>query len=128
MLVFSQTTGIVSLDGKPIAQGWSGNHAGKGNPDMQKVRGVGPLPRGLYTIAPWEESHGRLGPMVAALEPDPENDMKADDGWDRTAFFIHGPASNPAEYGQESMGCIVIPHAQRLAVKTSGETQLQVIA
>ena len=123
MLVFSQTTGIMSLNGRPVAQGWSGNHVGKGNPDMQMVHCVGPLPQGLYTLDGWEDQHPHLGPMVTHLTPDPDNVM-----FGRDAFYIHGPALDPAEYGQESMGCIVIPHAQRQAIKDSGETQLQVVA
>jgi hypothetical protein len=127
MLKYSQSTGIMTRDELQLARGWAGQHAGKNNPDMQKVRGVGPLPRGLYTIGPWEETHGHLGPMVAALHPDPENDMLADDGHERTAFFIHGP-SQGANYGQESMGCIVMLRADRSSVKNSGETRLQVTA
>lgn len=125
MLIYSQSTGIMTRDELQLTRGWSGQHDGKNNPDMQKVRGVGPLPRGLYTIGPWEETHGHLGPMVAPLHPDPENDMKAMDGKERTAFFIHGPSTGD-NYGQESMGCIVMPRQERTLVKNSGETRLQV--
>ena len=127
MLIYSQSTGIMTRDGVKIALGWAGQHDGKNNPAMQAVRGIGPIPRGFYTIGPWEETHGHLGPMVAPLTPDIENDMLADDGRARSAFFIHG-ASTGANYGQESMGCIVLPRADRQIVKGTGETRLQVVA
>lgn len=119
-LVYSQTTGIISRDGIQLGHGWAGQHDGKNNPAMQNIRGVGPLPQGWYTIDPWEDQHGHLGPMVAHLTPDASNEM-----FGRDAFYIHGPSLG-ANYGQESMGCIVLLRADRTTVKNSGETRLQV--
>ena len=123
-LIFSQTNGGVTADdGTAIATGWSGHGEGKNNPAMQFVRCVGPLPQGWYTIDPWEMSHPVLGPMVAHLTPDPDNDMQG-----RNAFYFHGPSSDPSKYGQESEGCIVVPHFPRQAIKDTGMTRLQVVA
>ena len=123
MIVFSQSAGTVTLNGRIIAKGWAGNGAGKCNPAAQAQRGVGPLPRGTYTLGPWEENHGALGRMVSRLIPDATNEEFGRDG-----FFIHGPSMDPARYGQESKGCIVLPRLDRLAVRDSHETRLQVVA
>jgi len=124
MLVYSQSTGIMSRDGQPIAKGWAGHGAAKNDPNAQDQVGVGPLPRGLYTLDPWEAVHGELGPMVTHLTPDPGDDEEG-----RSGFYIHGPASAASgKQGQESKGCIVLWHNDRQAVKDSGETRLQVVA
>ena len=123
MLVFSQSNGSVTLDDAQIALGWAGNHDGKNNPEMQDAHGVGPLPRGFYTLDGWEEQHPHLGRMVCHLTPDPDNEMFGRDG-----FYIHGASSDPERHGQESMGCIVLEHVDREIVKNSGETRLQVTA
>jgi hypothetical protein len=112
-LSFSQTSGLVTDEaGNHVALGWSGNHDGKGNPAMQAVHCVGPLPQGLYRVDPWEEQHGHLGPMVAHLE------QVEGETYGRDDFFIHGPASIDSDhYGQESMGCIVVPRAGRQKIR-----------
>ena len=121
MLTYSQTNGTVTNDsGIVIASGWSGNHNGKNNPLMQNVPCIGPLPQGLYTICAWEALHDHLGQMVAFLRPDKGNEM-----FGRGDFFMHGPSST--HYGQESKGCIVIPHDDRETVKYTGETDLLVV-
>jgi len=122
MLTYSQTTGTLLQDGKYLATGWAGNHAGKNNPAMQDKPCIGPLPQGKYTLQAWELTHDHLGPMVCFLLPDPSNTM-----FGRGDFFCHGPSQGD-NYGQESKGCIVIPHQMRQTVKDSGQTQLTVIA
>ena len=77
---------------------------------------------GVYTIGSWID-HPRLGRMVAFLTPDAENQM-----FGRGDFYIHGASVNPEHYGQESKGCIVLPHTDRQIVKDSGETRIQVTA
>ena len=126
MLTYSQSSGVLTLNGLQLAHGWAGNHDGKNNPDLQTMRGVGPLPRGLYTLDGWEAQHDHLGPMVCHLTPDKSNNMRASDGEDRNGFYIHGPSTG-ANYGQESMGCIVLLRADRVSVKNSGETRLEVV-
>jgi hypothetical protein len=74
---------------------------------MQDIHKVGPLPQGVYRIGPWEEHHGHLGPMVASLT------QIEGETFGRDAFYIHGPANNVMAYGQESLGCTVVPHACR---------------
>ena len=109
-LNFSQTTGrITKDDGEEVAIGWSGRGEGKANPAMQDVHSTGPLPKGVYRVDPWEEQHGHLGPLVAHLT------MIQGDSFGRDAFYIHGPSTT--NYGEESMGCIVVPRVGRQCVK-----------
>ena len=59
----------------------------------------------------WEEKHPGLGPMVAHLE------QIEGETFGRNGFYFHGPSSDAAHYGQESMGCIVVPRSGREKVK-----------
>jgi hypothetical protein len=120
-LTYSQTHGTFSDAGEVIARGWAGRGLGKNNPAMEDAHCIGPLPKGVYTIGPWEAQHGRLGTLVAPLI------QVSGETFGRSAFFIHGPASDPEHYGQESMGCTVVPRADRLKIKLSGATFLEVI-
>ena len=122
MITYQQSSGLVYQDATPIAQGWAGRGEGKNNPDMQSVRQTGPLPQGIYHIDPWETHHAHLGPMVAHLSPDPGNEM-----FGRNGFYIHGPSTG-SNYGEESMGCIVVPHEQREMIMNTGEEWLTAIA
>lgn len=128
MLSFSQSTGIMSLNGQPIAQGWAGNDSRPGvnpdhihgfnNPDAQSIHCIGPLPQGTYTIGVWGD-HPVVGANSAPLT------QVEGETFGRNGFFIHGPGADPAN---SSEGCIVIPHDQRLVVQATAETQLQVTA
>ena len=138
MLIYSQSTGIISRNGLQLGHGWAGNDfrpienptgiQGKNNPAMQFKHKIGPLPQGFYTLDGWEPEHARLGPWVCHLTPDPENDMQGDSDAPRDEFYMHGPDQDPAKYGHESEGCIVLLRADRMSVKTSGDTRLQVVA
>ena len=67
-LTYSQSTGnLFDEAGDFVALGWAGNGEGKNNPEMESTHNVGPLPRGLYQVGPWEATHPGLGPMVARL-------------------------------------------------------------
>jgi Protein of unknown function (DUF2778) len=106
-LNYSQTSGLVTDDtGITIAKGWAGKGKGKNNPAEQAEKCVGPLPQGKYTVQGWY-THPNLGPLVARLI------QVEGETFGRDAFYIHGPASNPEKYGQESKGCVVVPRHDR---------------
>lgn len=108
---YSQTTGeIEGADGSLIALGWAGSGVGKNAPTMQGVRTVGPLPQGLYVVGVWCD-HPRLGKMVAPLT------QIEGETFNRSDFWIHGPSRKAGRYGQESLGCIIVPFAGRVKVK-----------
>jgi len=116
-LNYSQTTGQMTTDdGADLAHCWAGHGDSKNNPADQAKKSVGPLPQGLYTVQGWF-AHPRLGPLVAKLT------QIEGETFGRDAFYIHGPSKDPAEYGQESKGCIVIPRIwrQRVSDLTQGE-------
>lgn len=121
-LSFSQSSGLIQDEaGNHLALGWSGRGDGKNNPRMQDIRCEGPLPQGLYRVGPWHD-HPRLGPMVAELH------QIEGETFGRSEFFIHGPSSKPDHYGQESMGCIVVPRPGRTKVKDLGPELVRVTA
>ena len=130
MLIFSQSTGIITLDGQQIAKGFAGNDSrpgvnpdhvhGYNNPDAQAIHCIGPLPQGMYRIVEWQDEHPGLGPIVAILEQVDGETYGRDD------FRIHGAsATDPLN---SSEGCIVLPHDQRVVVRATGDLDLQVIA
>ena len=121
---FEQRTGkLYNPSGGYVATGYSGGNCGKdpvgiNNPDMQGVKGVGPLPVGTYTRGEVVlQSH--LGPFAIPLTPDPSNDMLG-----RGGFYMHGDTT-PS--GKASEGCIIMPRAVRELFYKSTEP-LEVVA
>lgn len=99
---------------------WAGRGEGLNNPDLQHVKGVGPIPEGLYTIEAPHDS-ATTGPYTLRLVPDPRNDMRG-----RSSFAMHGASkSDPAH---SSHGCIIAPRARRELVWESGDRTLKVVA
>jgi RHS repeat-associated protein len=107
---YSQATGhlkcVDSKTGDVVADGngYSGNGAGKNNPDLQDVPFVGPIPRGDYGIGgTWNSPN--TGPIsivlvyLGGLEPFPANRSK-------DMMRIHGDSLKHP--GNASQGCIVI--------------------
>ena len=129
MLTYSQSTGIMTRAGEQIAKGFAGNDSrpvvnpnhvhGYNNPLAQNVHCIGPLPQGLYKIVEWQDERPGLGPIVAVLQ------QVSGETFGRDGFRIHGAsASDPLN---SSEGCIVLPHNDRVAVRATGETLVQVI-
>jgi hypothetical protein len=85
--------------------GYSGYDEGKNNPDMQNVKSVGPIPRGIYTIGRSYDSKN-TGPLTIMLSPHPDNDM-----FGRGDFRIHGDSIKKP--GTASHGCIIAPRNVR---------------
>lgn len=104
------------LSGSVDEAGVAANDAGFSA--MEGVMGVGPCPRGLYSIGPWHDHH-HLGPCVALLTP------VGHDALGRTALFIHG--DNTAMNKTVSDGCIILGPSLRHAMRDDGDTSLQVI-
>ena len=123
-LTYYQSTGkILDPEGLLVATGWAGRGEAKNQPTCDHMRCEGPLPKGVYVVGVWD-NHPRLGPMVAPLT------QISGETHGRSAFFFHGPSSNPAHEGQESMGCIVVPRPGRVEVKKAAPegSYVQVVA
>lgn len=122
---YSQSTGVLTHDGKYAASGYSGNGRGKNSPSMQDARGVGPIPRGRWRIgAPYNSANtGPLTIPVHAVDSVPTDDIHQPTG--RSAFRIHGDSiRNP---GTASHGCIILPRATRQRIAASSDKDLEVV-
>lgn len=119
MWVYEQKTGHLYRGGVIVGAGYSGSPDGKNDPTKQDQAGVGPVPRGIYSIgAPADtETHG---PFVMRLTPDTGNQMFGRDG-----FLIHGDSVKTP--GTASHGCVIMPRAVREAIWASGDRRLLVV-
>ena len=118
MWTYSQGTGrLTDKNGKVVATGYSGKGQGKNNCDMQHVKNVGPIPRGLYTIEEPRRSE-KVGPFAMDLTPYPKNEMHG-----RSAFLIHGDNRD----GTASEGCIILPRKVRNLIWDSDDRILLVV-
>lgn len=116
---FEQLTGeLLDPTNTIVAHGYAGREAGKNNPAMQNVKGIGPLPRGWYTAQAPADS-ALVGKYALRLVPDPSNEM-----YGRNSFFMHGDSSEHP--GMASHGCIVMPRNVREAFWNSGIHRIQV--
>jgi hypothetical protein len=119
---WNQFTGeMTSPEGKVIGVGYSGHGTGLNAPSQQHLKSIGPIPCGWYTTGHLEASHGHLGTNVAALIPDPDNEM-----FGRSAFYLHG-RKGPLDM-EASEGCIVLDYHPRLQVINSLDKRLHVTA
>ena len=120
MYEFKQSTGeVFDYQGKHIATGYAGRNEGKNNPDMQDVKGTGPLPEGVYYMqAPKDDSV--VGKYAMRLTPSPANQM-----FGRNSFFIHGDSVEHP--GLASHGCIVLPKICRELIWASGDHTIRVV-
>jgi Protein of unknown function (DUF2778) len=115
---YSQTTGQLTLNGHPVAVGYSGKGPGRNNPQLEQARNVGPIPRGHYRIGP-AHAHAAKGPVTMNLTP------VGHLAHHRTAFLIHGDSrSHP---GDASEGCIILTPAIRRRIAASGDYVLEVV-
>ncbi len=123
---FEISTGkLYDPQGNCVATGYSGGGCGQDpdavdNPDDVALKGIGPLPEGLYTFGqPVPQS--KLGPFAIPLSPDPSNQM-----YGRGDFFCHGDSTQHP--GDASEGCVIMPLTWRQAMWNSTDHQLQVVA
>jgi hypothetical protein len=87
----------------------------------KQPRGIGPIPRGRYTIGPPHHGH-RTGAYVMDLTP------VGHDAHRRTEFQIHGETVDPNRpRGEASTGCIVTPRNVRERIFRSGDHVLEVV-
>jgi hypothetical protein len=113
MWTFKQANGQFRHDGNLVATGYAGRDAGKNNPAMENVKGIGPLPAGRYKAVELIEVHPKLGKYVIHLVPD-EDTRKKIVGYGRNpdSFFEHGDSKEHP--GLASHGCICVELAARM--------------
>jgi hypothetical protein len=121
MWTYIQSTGdMLDGNGNVLATGYSGKGPDKNNPAMESVRGLGPIPVGIYNMELPPVDTETHGPCVIWLTPDPSNDMLG-----RSGFGIHGDSFT--HMGQASEGCIILPRFARERMAEIGG-QVQVVS
>lgn len=123
MWVYSQSSGRIFREGGAAVYplGYSGFGAGKNNPLFQKIRDVGPIPQGEYTIVGPPEDTKTHGPYVLKLIPKREDLM-----WGRSGFLMHSDSIHHP--GEASRGCIVNARSTRVEIWESKDHDLRVAA
>lgn len=106
---FKQDTGQFRRNNYPLTllgKGYAGRDKGYNNPDMEGVKGIGPLPKGFYFPEELFEEHPTVGKYAIRLRPDDETRAKIlAYGRDPDSFFMHGDSKEHP--GLASHGCIV---------------------
>jgi hypothetical protein len=117
---YSQSTGkLTSPTGSVVAIGYSGRGTGLNNPAAEMQEGVGPIPRGEWTIGGFFDDVGGKGPIVARLTP-----AAGTETFGRSGFMVHG--DNAEANHTASEGCIILPRATREMLMASGDRALTV--
>jgi hypothetical protein len=119
MWTYRQSTGELLHNGAYVAQGYSGNKAGKNNPAAESTHNVGPIPAGAWEIAALTAGRTPHGPFV--LHPQPHNGTVT---FGRSGFLMHGDSRT--DPGNASQGCIIMPRAVRERVWASNDRALTV--
>ncbi len=104
-----------------VAIGYSGRDVGKNKTEMERVKDVGPIPRGHYLICEPRDTDTH-GPFVMPLEPDPANPPQL---FGRSGFLIHGDSVKAP--GTASHGCIILSRPAREAIWASNDHEITVI-
>lgn len=118
--VYEQTTGKLWLGSECVGVGYSGHAEGKNQPDLESVKGVGPLPRGQWRMGP-AIHHQLLGPVAIPLAP--ELGTKT---YGRSGFWVHGDSR--AAPGTASHGCLIFARAIRERLADSQSRTVEVVA
>jgi hypothetical protein len=116
----SATGALLDAQRQNKAYGYAGRGSGVNNPDLQHVKGIGPLPEAVYVIAPPRDSDV-TGAYSLPLIPQVGSEL-----YGRSSFAVHGDShSHP---GEASHGCIVLTRAQREKIWASDDHVLRVVA
>lgn len=120
MHIFNSRTGLFRFSDGTCAIAYSGHGDGINNPSLEAIRGVGPIPVGLWDIMNPHDS-SVTGPYSLPLVP-VEHDAHG-----RTLFRIHG--DNRKGDKSASHGCIIMsPLCLRRKIYQSGVHRLEVVA
>lgn len=119
MWLYQQSTGVLRHDGQYVATGYAGHGDGLNNPAFERIRGIGPLPAGVWKIGK-AYKHDTLGPVCMNLKP------VGHFAFNRKYFRIHGDNSRGDK--SASHGCIILPRVVRERISNSGDDDLTVVA
>jgi len=132
-IIFQISTGIITDDNGLTLSilAYAGNNKrvpqnpnklqGKNNAFYCDTHNIGPLPPGIYSIGAWGSYN--VGQNAAPLTP-----ISCPELYGRGGFYIHGQEEpGNINYGEESEGCLVVPHNDRLKIIALKPTTLTVI-
>lgn len=117
--LYKQSTGELFRNGKLIETGYSGALTNKNNPDREQVRGMGPIPRGIWKTGSTGTSKG---PLTITLIHISGNSYARD----MHTFRMHGD-KRVGIAGFASEGCIIMSHSTRLLVSKDTGASLEVV-
>ena len=109
-------------DGRMGEVGYSGHGPGVNNPDFERLKGIGPIPCGWYSMQP-PDTDPELGEYVIRLVPHAQNQM-----FSRSGFCWHGDELHHLGEQLASHGCIVHSRQMRQEGWESGDHIIHVIA
>ena len=111
---YSQREGTFRIMGsEQVLYGFSGRGVGRNQTAHEDEKGVGPIPRGIYSVT--LRDHARFKAPAFYLHPNDQNEM-----FGRSGFWIHG--------GTESHGCIILQRAERITVRNKRVGKLIVVS
>ncbi|EHX9387120.1 DUF2778 domain-containing protein, partial [Escherichia coli] len=96
---YKVSTGVLSHNGEFVANCYSGAGESKDKPECESQRNRGPIPRGIYFIAGWN-NHKSAEAII--LEP-----IAGTNTFGRDHFQIHGDKKGQPP-GSASAGCIIM--------------------
>jgi hypothetical protein len=123
ILTYSQSRDQFTWHGKKFGHapttysGWKKYH---NDPNAEKIKDKGPIPRGKYHLEQYKRLDGKLGPYVIPLKP-----FTGTKTFGRSGFYIHGDNSKQNETGSE--GCIVTLREYRLMFIREKIKELEVV-
>jgi hypothetical protein len=110
-----------------LGRGYSGRGPDKNNPASEGKEGLGPIPRGRYTIVGPLYYDLKLGRDVLKLIPHEQTAKRISAmGREPFTFRLHG--DNYKMPGEASDGCIIEDHNVRLAIAADTDDQLEVVS
>lgn len=118
-LTYSQSTGLLTGLAMGPATGYSGHPPRVNDPTAEQIHGVGPIPKGDYSIGT-PIDHSQLGPFAIPLSA-----KSGTETFGRSGFYIHGDSISAP--GSASHGCVILARAVRDAIVAGGFDTLTVI-
>ena len=119
MWQYSQGSGELKRDGETRGHGYAGAGPGKNNPLFERLKNIGPIPRGLWTIMAPIDSE-TVGPFALPLRPRKETITHV-----RSNFLVHGDSKTKP--GEASRGCIILSRKLREEIWNSKDRILKVV-
>jgi hypothetical protein len=116
---YVQANGNLIYADQLITTGYSGFEESKNRPECERLKGIGPIPRGRYHIGERFESESH-GPVCMHLSP-----LKGTETYGRDGFLIHGDSVRRP--GTASHGCVILDRHTRLLIATSHDRELEVV-